>query len=120
VEEIPSLSEAAVVGTPAYMAPEQLAGEPLSCAADIFALGAVMWEMLSGQRLLGKLKLGELLCAHADWTPPDVRERFPGVSDELSSAIETCLARLPADRRVNLAQLAAWAAPATTTLLDLR
>jgi CRP-like cAMP-binding protein len=111
VDEIPSPYDAAIVGTPAYMAPEQLAGEPLTVAADFFGLGAVIWEMLTGRRLFGNLTLGELLSQHSNWTPPSVRERIPHVSDELTSVVERCLARSPLDRRLDLQTLSPWAAP---------
>jgi serine/threonine-protein kinase len=114
VDEAPSLSEAAVVGTPAYMAPEQVMGDRLTLEADLFALGAMMWEMLAGYRLLGKMNFGELMQTHMEWIPPNVERRLPDVSRELAAVIETCLARSPQDRQVDLSQLAAWAGPFTT------
>jgi CRP-like cAMP-binding protein len=113
VDEAPSLTEAAVVGTPAYMAPEQVMGDRLTVEADLFALGAVIWEILAGYRLLGKMNFGELLQTHLEWVPPAVNRLLPDVSEELAAIIETCLAHAPNDRKVNLAQLATWAAPFT-------
>ncbi len=109
VEQIPSM-ETSIVGTPAYMAPEQLMGEPLTVAADLFGLGAVMWEMLAGERLFGTSNLGELMAAHAAWRVC-VRERFPLLSDEVATVLEQCLAPAARHRRVDLTQVAAWAAP---------
>jgi CRP-like cAMP-binding protein len=113
VDEAPSTPEAAVVGTPAYMAPEQLLGERLTVAADLFSLGAVIWELLAGKRLMGTFNFAQIMRMHAAWTPPSVRDRLPHVSPELATIVETCLALDPAERRVDLAQLASWAAPAT-------
>jgi serine/threonine-protein kinase len=108
VAERAGLGEGAMVGTPAYMAPEQLLGQPLTLAADLFAFGAMIWEMLVGRRLMGQATIRQLLSAHAAWMPPKIRESLPEVSDELASVIEACLARSPADRRVDLSALAAW------------
>jgi CRP-like cAMP-binding protein len=113
VDDFPMSQESAVVGTPAYMAPEQLLGERLTTAADLFSLGAVIWEMLSGKRLMGTFNFAQILRMHSSWTPPSVRDRLPHVSKELAEVIETCLALSPAQRTVDLAKLASWAAPAT-------
>ncbi|MBW3597654.1 MAG: protein kinase [Planctomycetes bacterium] len=111
VAELPASSDAAVVGTPAYMAPEQMEGQSLTTAADLFSFGAVMWEILAGRRLIGNLSFSELFRLHAEWKPPVVRETLPEVSSQLAEIIERCLAKSPEDRRVDLAPLAAWAAP---------
>lgn len=113
VDEAPSIYETAVVGTPAYMAPEQMLGDRLTRQTDLFGLGVMLWEMLAGQRLQAKRSFSDLVAILSDWTPPDVRDRFPRVSKELADMIETCLARQPEDRRVDLAQIAAWQAPFT-------
>jgi hypothetical protein len=88
-------------------------GDRLTLEADFFALGAMMWEMLAGYRLLGKMNFGELMQTHLEWVPPNVQRRLPEVSRELAAVIETCLAHDPQDRKVNLSELAQWAAPFT-------
>jgi CRP-like cAMP-binding protein len=118
VDEVPSSLESAVVGTPAYMAPEQLLGERLTVAADLFALGAVIWELFTGKRLMGTFNFGQIVRMHAAWTPPAIRARLPRVSQELAAVIETCLALDPAERCVDLEKLASWAAPATRLVFD--
>lgn len=86
-----------VVGTPAYMAPEQIASDEITGAADVYAFGEILYEMLTGQRLFNgtpavvfKSKLlGEL--------PPIELPNFPNRL-ELKQLIEQCLVNTPADR----------------------
>jgi len=67
-------SDEEIAGTPAYMAPEQLAGEPLSVRTDLYALGLVLWEIFTGQRL----QTGESAAA--------IRDAQPHLPSSLSSS----------------------------------
>ena len=75
----------AVVGTPAYMAPEQVAGLEVDERCDLFALGAVVFECLTGRRAFEGRTLFEVAAAVSHTTPPAVsalrREVPPGVDD---------------------------------------
>jgi len=86
-------------GKLAYMAPEQVRGEPVGPAADVFALGAVLYELVSGRRLYPPdIALGDLLMRVNDarFEPLDVVA--PGISPAVKALITRCLATSPADR----------------------
>ncbi len=84
------------LGTPAYAAPEQLLGAPLDPRADLYGLGAVFYELLSGRRLRpGEPDLRRL--ASVLHTPPDPGP-LTSVPDALASAVLRCLAPSPEDR----------------------
>ena len=87
-----------VAGTAGYMAPEQVRGEAVDRRADIFALGAVLYEMLAGPRpFKGDSTLGTLdavLTLH----PPDLSDVNPEISPALSHIVRRCLAKSPDDR----------------------
>jgi hypothetical protein len=82
-----------VVGTPAYIAPEQLAGTAVGPRTDLFGLGSVLFEMLTGGppfKAMAPLPLAE---AHAAGPPA-----MPGVDPGLVAITRACLANLPAER----------------------
>jgi serine/threonine protein kinase len=91
-------SEGGIVGTPDYMAPEQVEGGEVGPAADLFALGVVLYEMLTGDRPFGKGTTSEVLArivrADAPSFPPGIRDREPA----LCQAILALLAKRPEDR----------------------
>ena len=96
--ERPEATRALVAGTAGYMAPEQVRGEVVDRRADIFALGAVLYEMLTGLRpFKGDGTVGTLdavLTRH----PPDLSAVNPEVPAALSHFVRRCLAKSPADR----------------------
>ena len=96
-----------VLGTPAYMAPEQLAGEPASAASDTYALGVMLFELLSGRRPHQATTLGELLQATVRQAPASLAALRPDLPATVVAAVEQLLARDPAARP---ADLAAWSA----------
>ena len=81
-----------VVGTLAYMSPEQARGLPVNAKSDVFSFGAVLYEMLSGQRAFaGGTGLGTLAAILAG-PPPPVHFVRPDVPADLSALIQECLA----------------------------
>jgi serine/threonine-protein kinase len=82
-----------IVGTPAYMAPEQLRGEPLDGRADVFSLGVIAFEMLTGKLPFGRGPLADVVLAHARGVPP-----MPDIPPALARAVRAAL-EPEADRR---------------------
>lgn len=81
----------AVVGTAGYMAPEQIRGQPVDARADLFALGAVLYEAVGGHRPFGGNTAVERMSAALRDDPP----RLPGA---LGEVLARCLAKRPAER----------------------
>ena len=93
----------AIIGTPAYMAPEQVRGEHVDARTDIFSLGAVLYEMLSGQRPFPRGSLVESGHAilHEDPAPLPVE-----VPSAVAQVVRRCLEKEPARRLQSATDLA--------------
>ena len=89
--------EGSVVGTPAYMAPEQAASLPVGAAADLYGVGAVLFEALTG-RLPFPGKPLEMLLAKQRATPPRPSELVDGVPEDLDALCMDLMAGAPAAR----------------------
>src|SRR6185436_15439837 len=89
---------AGVVGTPAYLAPEQVEGKESTPAVDIYALGIVLYEMLTGTvPFLGDNALSTAV-KRLQEAPPSPRVHVPGLAANWEAATLRCLARDPAAR----------------------
>jgi len=87
-----------VAGTPAYMAPEQLAGGPASVASDIYALGLVLYEVFTGRRAFEAPSVAELRAKQRRETPTQMSSSAAGIDPAIEEAIFRCLAADPARR----------------------
>jgi serine/threonine-protein kinase len=87
-----------VKGKLAYMAPEQARGKDLDHRVDIFAMGVVLWEMLTGQRLFKRSKDNETIDALLVKPIPHVRELVPSIPEELDAVVAQALVRDPQQR----------------------
>jgi HAMP domain-containing protein len=94
-----------VVGTPQYMAPEQLFGEPVDARADLYATGAVLFECVTGRPVYEAPTVMALLSRHLVQKPPDPSALNPDVPPTLSKLILRALARRPDDRYASAADL---------------
>ncbi|MCC6521551.1 MAG: serine/threonine protein kinase [Polyangiaceae bacterium] len=87
-----------LVGTPGYVAPEQVAGETADHRADLYALGVVAFEVLAGRRPFEAVGLFELLQQHVHAAPPPLRSLRPDAPAALEALVARALAKRPADR----------------------
>jgi serine/threonine protein kinase len=101
----------AVVGTPHYMSPEAFHGATASPAADIYALGVLLYEMVSGRPPYDSEHVADLMRQHLQGNP----ERRPGIPDPLWDVIESCLAQKPRLRPTAAELIAELSAVARTT-----
>jgi serine/threonine-protein kinase len=90
--------EGHLLGTPHYMAPEQASGAPVDARADVFALGVVLYEMLSGARPFEASSVPELIARILRDPPFPLREVAPEVTPAIVALVERCLAKDPAAR----------------------
>ncbi|MBW3542316.1 MAG: serine/threonine protein kinase, partial [Planctomycetes bacterium] len=97
-----------MVGTPRYMAPEQISGGAIGPEADYYSLGCSAFEMLTGRPLFPENDMVDILRRHADWQVPDVRRERPDVSDEVAELIAGCLQRDAPCRRLDYDRIAGW------------
>jgi serine/threonine-protein kinase len=88
----------AAVGTPSYMAPEQCRGKRVDHRADIYALGVVIHEMLTGKRLFQADSAMDVLFKHVNEPPPPMSEVSPDLPPELDAPVLAMLAKRPKDR----------------------
>ncbi|MGH7521598.1 MAG: protein kinase domain-containing protein [Gemmatimonadales bacterium] len=87
------------LGTPAYMAPEQAAGDPnIDHRADIYAFGAMAYEMLTGRAPFSGMAPHQMLAAHVTEPVVPVTDRRPALPPALAELVMSCLAKNPADR----------------------
>jgi len=91
-------SEGTIVGTFQYMAPEQLEGANADARTDIFALGAVLYEMATGRRAFEGKSRASLIAAILGTQPPPIAQLRPMTPPALDRMVQACLAKDPDDR----------------------
>jgi serine/threonine protein kinase len=87
-----------VMGTPHYMSPEQLRGQKADARADVFSLGAIFYEILSGQRAFENQPMHEVLARLRDREAVPLRKRAPATPALLVDVVERAMAREPSNR----------------------
>jgi eukaryotic-like serine/threonine-protein kinase len=99
-------SAGTVLGTPSYMAPEQLEGKPLTKAVDVYALGAVAFELLSGQRARRGRTPFEIAHQIATEPAPDLRQAWPDAPRAAADVLARAMSSDPAKRQASAGELA--------------
>jgi len=119
----PITAEGTIVGTVMYMSPEQLQGKPVDHRTDIFALGCVLYEMVTGQRAFAGTSQASVIAAILSADPTPVRSLQPACPAALERIILTALEKDPDDRwqtAHDLARQLKWLAEASTTTETIR
>lgn len=93
-----------VIGTPQYLSPEQALGQPVTAATDLYSLGVVAFEMLTGRRPFDRGSAVATALAHVNDPAPALPATVP---EPLNSAVTACLDKDPAHRPASAAALAA-------------
>jgi serine/threonine protein kinase/DNA-binding CsgD family transcriptional regulator len=91
-------AEGMIIGTPAYLSPEQAQGLPLDRRTDIYSLGVVLYEMLTGQLPFASDDIPALLLQHVKQPPPPPRLHNPNIPAALEQAILKALEKKPERR----------------------
>ena len=99
--------ERAFVGTIAYISPEQIEGAAIDARADVYSLGCVLFECLTGQEPFARESELAAVYAHMNEPPPRASDIRPGVAEGFDSVIEKALAKAPDDRYASCGELAA-------------
>src|SRR5689334_10952118 len=94
----PVTAEGAIVGTICYMSPEQLQGQEADARSDIFALGCVLYEMLTGKRAFDGKSQVSIMAAILEHEPATLRDVQPLTPEWLDRIIRRCLRKNPDER----------------------
>jgi serine/threonine protein kinase len=109
-KDVSNLTTGIVVGTPSYMAPEQIRGVPIDKRADIYATGVLMYELLTGKKPFFSEKDDpiEVCSLHLKKPPPRLADGLPGTDfGELEAVVAKALAKSPDDRYASAEDMAA-------------
>ena len=88
----------AVLGTPGYMAPEQIRGEEVDSRTDVFAFGVMLFELASGRHPFSGSNSMSTVARVLESPPPDLRQLAPACPPALAAVIDRCLRKDPAER----------------------
>jgi serine/threonine protein kinase/tetratricopeptide (TPR) repeat protein len=97
-----------IAGTLAYMSPEQLSGDRVTTASDIYSFGIVLFEMACGRRPFDDSDVIKSAMLRASGPPASARSFVPTLDERWNTAIARCLQRNPGDRFQSAGALASW------------
>ncbi len=95
-----------IIGTPAYMSPEQLRGDPVDHRADIYSMGVVLYHVVVGRPPFEALTTFSLIYQHVEKDPPPPREINPAIPEAVQIVILRALQKSPAARFETIEQMA--------------
>jgi len=98
--------QGAVMGTPGYMSPEQVRGDPADARSDIFSLGTVLYEMIARRRAFSGETAAQSMTATLETHPPKLNDSTRRVPAELDAVIAHCLEKNPHQRFQSVQDLA--------------
>lgn len=101
----PGTTDFALPGTVFYMAPEQIEGESVDERTDIYALGIMAYELITGKRPYPENDIGKLMQMHVYEDVPDPRELVPDLPNEICHLIERATKRDPSGRYKNVREM---------------
>jgi TolB-like protein/predicted Ser/Thr protein kinase len=105
-QQKPLTAEGSIIGTMQYMAPEQLEGAEADARTDIFALGSILYEAITGRRAFDGKSRASLIAAIMEREPPPISTIQPMTPAALDSLVRRCLAKDPDDRLQSARDLA--------------
>ncbi|MGH2442760.1 MAG: protein kinase domain-containing protein, partial [Chloroflexota bacterium] len=97
--------ENVVTGSPHYLSPEQARGDRVDARSDLYSLGIVLYEMLTGWEPFGGASVQEVLTQHVHEPPPSLREHNAKISAVTESVVGIALAKAPSDRFADAAAM---------------
>ncbi|MCB0034069.1 MAG: protein kinase [Anaerolineales bacterium] len=100
-------AEGSVVGTLDYASPEQITGGEITAQTDMYSLGAVIYETLTGEKPFSDASVAQLLHSHLHEPIPLVAATRPDVSPEIDTVLQKATAKLPAERYNSVLEMAA-------------
>jgi len=101
------MSDQNISGSLRYIAPEQLRAEPASVTADIYSLGLMIYEMLTGQYPFGELTPSQIVMKHLEDPLPDISDVLPDLPYAVNRILQKATEKNPADRYTDARQVAA-------------
>jgi serine/threonine-protein kinase len=107
-EELINLRQPTASGTPEYISPEQVRGNDVDRRSDLYSLGVLLYEMLTGRRPFESRSVQQLLLAHCDEQPPSFAAAgaVGVVPPAIEAVVQSCLAKYPEQRPQSVEELA--------------
>ena len=94
-----------IIGTPSYISPEQIRGKKVDLRADIYAFGAMLYELASGKPIFSGDSSIEVLYQHVNEPPQPIAEKAPHLPKEIKYIISKCIEKKPENRFQNAAEV---------------
>ena len=95
-----------LLGTVGYMSPEQVRGQPADARSDLFALGAILYELLTGRRAFAQSTPADTMTAILTADPPELTDDNTRLTAQLNRIIRHCLEKVPDERVASARDLA--------------